>query len=188
MLSVSQELRPTFGSCQVFTNSALKHKRPSFDLDELLANSPPWPPVPVQSYRDDEKEVGSGEWVDKVMVNKEDGSQVENTLGCWSTNSGHLTDGFYQKYLQDGSKTFPEQTYNMFMGSNGFDHTNTDDVDELDAATSDSSEPDLLWQFNHAKLNGITNGIASKTNRSTSKPRKNPGIRYGQFSVLSLLA
>ncbi|KAI6694661.1 hypothetical protein NL676_022371 [Syzygium grande] len=171
------------GNIEVFTNSALKHKRPSFDLDELLANSPPWPPVPVQSYRDDEKEVGSGEWVDKVMVNKEDGSQVENTLGCWSTNSGHLTDGFYQKYLQDGSKTFPEQTYNMFMGSNGFDHTNTDDVDELDAATSDSSEPDLLWQFNHAKLNGITNGIASKTNRSTSKPRKNPDIRNLSSSV-----
>ncbi|XP_030543229.1 kinesin-like protein KIN-14I isoform X1 [Rhodamnia argentea] len=165
------------GNLEVFTNSALKHKKPSFDLDELLANSPPWPPVPVQSYRDEEKEVGSGEWVDKVMVNKEDGSQVENTLGCWSTNNGHLTDGFCQKYLQDSSKNFPEQTYSMFMGSNGFDHTNTDDVDELDAATSDSSEPDLLWQFNHAKLNGITNGIASKANRSTSKPRKNPDIR-----------
>ncbi|XP_030543231.1 kinesin-like protein KIN-14I isoform X3 [Rhodamnia argentea] len=164
------------GNLEVFTNSALKHKKPSFDLDELLANSPPWPPVPVQSYRDEEKEVGSGEWVDKVMVNKEDGSQVENTLGCWSTNNGHLTDGFCQKYLQDSSKNFPEQTYSMFMGSNGFDHTNTDDVDELDAATSDSSEPDLLWQFNHAKLNGITNGIASKANRSTSKPRKNPDI------------
>lgn len=164
------------GNIEVLPNSTLKHKRPSFDLDELLANSPPWPPVPVQSYRDDEKEVGSGEWVDKVMVNKEDGSQVENTLGCWSTNNGHLTDGFYQKYLQDGSKNFTEQTYNMFMGSNGFDHTNTDDGDELDAATSDSSEPDLLWQFNHAKLNGITNGIASKTNRSASKPRKNPDI------------
>ncbi|XP_030543232.1 kinesin-like protein KIN-14I isoform X4 [Rhodamnia argentea] len=171
------------GNLEVFTNSALKHKKPSFDLDELLANSPPWPPVPVQSYRDEEKEVGSGEWVDKVMVNKEDGSQVENTLGCWSTNNGHLTDGFCQKYLQDSSKNFPEQTYSMFMGSNGFDHTNTDDVDELDAATSDSSEPDLLWQFNHAKLNGITNGIASKANRSTSKPRKNPDIRNLSSSV-----
>ncbi|KAI3414375.1 uncharacterized protein J3R85_016373 [Psidium guajava] len=172
------------GNIEVFTNSALKHKRPSFDLDELLANSPPWPPVPVQSYRDEEKEVGSGEWVDKVMVNKEDGSQVENTLGCWSTNSGNLTDGFYQKYLQNGSKNFPEQTYSMFMSSNGFDHTNTDDVDELDAATSDSSEPDLLWQFNHAKLNGITNGIASKTNRSTSKPRKNPDISRNLSSTV----
>ncbi|KAK7396924.1 hypothetical protein VNO78_18087 [Psophocarpus tetragonolobus] len=157
-------------------NTTLRHKTQSFDFDEISANSPPWPPVnnsPGQNYGEDDKESGSGEWVDKVMVNKQDGNKTENLLGCWQASNGNLSEAFYQKYLKDSPKIYSEQSYNMFIGGNQFNIAGSDDMDELDAATSDSSEPDLLWQFNHSKLSSVTNGIGSKIMRSVSKTAKN---------------
>ncbi|KAJ6390441.1 hypothetical protein OIU77_024620 [Salix suchowensis] len=164
------------GNIEVHTKSAPRQKRQSFDLDEILANSPPWPPVisPGQNHVEDEKEMGSGEWVDKVMVNKQDAmNRVEKSLGCWGAENGNLPDAFYQKYLSDSSKIYPEQSYNMFVGNNQFNLANNDDVDDIDAATSDSSEPDLLWQFNQSKFTGTTNGIDSKTSKAISKAARN---------------
>ena len=39
----------------------LRQKTQSYDLDELLANSPQWPPVssPGQTYLEDDREMGS---------------------------------------------------------------------------------------------------------------------------------
>ncbi|XP_015577232.1 kinesin-like protein KIN-14I isoform X2 [Ricinus communis] len=168
------------GNIEVHTSSTLRPKRQSFDLDELLANSPPWPPVisPNKNYGDDEKEMGSGEWVDKVMVNKQDAvNRAEDPLGCWEADNGHLPDVFYQKYLSDSSRIYPEQSYNMFTGNNRFNMSNTDDIDDLDAGTSDSSEPDLLWQFNQSKLSGTAYGIESKTKKPNSKATKNSDLR-----------
>ncbi|XP_075642220.1 kinesin-like protein KIN-14I isoform X2 [Castanea sativa] len=118
------------GNIELRSNSASRQKTQSFDLDELLANSPPWPPVNShgQNYREDDREMGS------------------------------------------------DQSYNMFMGSNQFNVTSTDEMDDLDAATSDSSEPDLLWQFNHSKLTSMTNGISAKTRKPNSKPAKSPEL------------
>ncbi|GLT56221.1 hypothetical protein SLA2020_292810 [Shorea laevis] len=167
------------GNIEVCTNSTLRQKRQSFDLDELLANSPPWPPVisPDQKYRDDEKEIGSGEWVDKVMVNKQDVvNRVENPMACWEAENGSLQDVFYQKYLKDSSKTYQDQSYNMFMGGNRFNTTSADDTDDLDAATSDSSEPDLLWQFNQSNLTSLANGIESKIKKPSSRPARTPEL------------
>ncbi|XVE77567.1 hypothetical protein DITRI_Ditri13aG0073800 [Diplodiscus trichospermus] len=163
---------------EVCTNSTLRQKRQSFDLDDLLANSPPWPPVisPAQNFRDDEKEL-AGKWVDKVMVNKQDAiNTVGNPLGCWEAKNGNLSDVFHQKYLQDSSNIYPEQSYNLFMGGNRLNMAGADDIDYLDAATSDSSEPDLLWQFNPSKLSSITNGLESKTRKPSSKTARNPEL------------
>ena len=159
----------------------MRQKTQTFDLDEISANSPPWPPVNNslgQNYGEDDKESGSGEWVDKVMVNnKQDVNKTENLLGCWQTSNGNLSEAFYQKYLKDSPKMYSEQSYNMFIGGNQFNIVGSDDTDELDAATSDSSEPDLLWQFNHSKLSSMTNGIGSKPTRSISKSAKSPELR-----------
>ncbi|XP_039021281.1 kinesin-like protein KIN-14I [Hibiscus syriacus] len=157
MLGVKQ-LMGDVGNIKVGMNLTLRQEKQIFPLDEILANSPPWPPVtsPTQNFRDDEKESGSGEWVDKVMVNK----QEAIPLGCWEVENGNLPNAFFQKYLQDSSNIYPDQsTYNMFIGDNRFSMAANDDIDDLDAATSDTSEPDLLWQFNHSKLSSITNGI-----------------------------
>ncbi|ESW35145.1 hypothetical protein PHAVU_001G210500 [Phaseolus vulgaris] len=168
------------GNIELQSNSTVRQKTQSFDFDEISANSPPWPPVNNslgQNYAEDDKESGSGQWVDKVMVNnKQDVNKTENLLGCWQTSNGNLSEAFYQKYLKDSPKMYSEQSYNMFIGGNQFNIVGSDDTDELDAATSDSSEPDLLWQFNHSKLSSMTNGIGSKTTRSISKSAKSPEL------------
>lgn len=150
----------------------MRQKRQSFDLDELLGNSPPWPPVssPGQQEAEEDRDTGSGDWVDKVMVNKQEAARrVENPLGCWEAENGNMSDVFYQKYLSDSSKIYSEQSYNMFPAANQFDVATTDDLDELDAATSDSSEPDLLWQYSQSKLSNLANGIGSKTRKPNPK-------------------
>lgn len=160
--------------------SASRQKRQSFDLDELLKNSPPWPPVnsPGQNYGYDEKDLDSGDWVDKIMVNKQESLSKTGNRLCWdAADNGHTADSFYHKYFPDGSKLYSEQSYNMFSGSNQFEVTNADDLDELDAATSDSSEPDLLWQFNHSKLPTLSNGIGLKSKKVDAKPAKSPDLR-----------
>ncbi|XP_027349944.1 kinesin-like protein KIN-14I [Abrus precatorius] len=166
------------GNIALQSNTTLRHKTESFDFDEISTNSPPWPPVNSlgQNYGEDDKETGSGEWVDKVMVNRQDVNKTENLLGCWQASNGNLSETFYQKYLQDSSKMYSEQSYNVFMGSNHFNIAGSDDMDELDAATSDSSEPDLLWQFNHSKLTSVTNGIGSKAIKSITKAAKSPEL------------
>lgn len=165
---------------QLHSSTTLRQKTQSYDFDEMSTNSPPWPPVnnPRQLYGDDDRETGSGEWVDKVMVNKQDANKTENILGCWEADSGNLSDVFYQKYLQGSSKMFSERSYNMFMGGNNqFNVAGSDDMDDLDDTTTDSSEPDLLWQFNHSKLASIANGNGSKARRPVSKPTNSPILR-----------
>ncbi|XP_014496109.1 kinesin-like protein KIN-14I [Vigna radiata var. radiata] len=168
------------GNIELQSNTTVRHKTQSFDFDEISGNSPPWPPVNNslgQNYVEDDKESGSGEWVDKVMVNnKQDVNKTENLLGCWQTSNGNLSEAFYQKYLKDSPEMYSEQSYNMFIGGNQFNIAGSDDTDEPDAATSDSSEPDLLWQFNHSKLSSMTSGIGSKTTRSISKSAKSPEL------------
>ncbi|KAJ0808210.1 putative minus-end-directed kinesin ATPase [Helianthus annuus] len=170
--SVQVRRKPTgeIGNIEARKKYRPRQKTQSIDLDELLGNSPPWPPVssPGEMYGEDDRETGSGDWVDKVMVNKQDGAR--GTVGCWEPENTRMSDSFYQKYL-------PEQCYNMFAGGNGFDvATTTDDLDELDAATSDSSEPDLLWQFNHSKLSSLTNGAMSKVSNLNAKSTRSPDI------------
>ncbi|KAL2323678.1 hypothetical protein Fmac_028057 [Flemingia macrophylla] len=163
---------------ELHSNSALRQKTLSYDFDEISTNSPPWPPVnsPGQNYREDDKETGSGEWVDKVMVNKLDANKTENILGCWEADTGNLSEAFYQKYLQDSSKIYSERSYSMFMGGSQFNIAGSDGIDDLDDATTDSSEPDLLWQFSHSKLTSIANGNGSKPRKPVSKPTNSPGL------------
>ncbi|OIW13387.1 hypothetical protein TanjilG_16496 [Lupinus angustifolius] len=164
------------GNIELQSNTPFRRKTQGFDFDEISTNSQPWPPVTIrrQNYREDDKETSSGEWVDKVMVNKQDGNKTEHLSGCWEADNGNLPEAFYQKYLQDSSKMYSEQSYNMFIGGNKYNISGSDDMDEIDAAISDSSEPDLLWQFNHSKLTTMTNGIGSKTRKYASKIVKSP--------------
>lgn len=136
---------------------------------------------PRETYGDDDREMSSGEWVDKVMVNKQDPiNGLDNSLECWEAENG--TDVFYQKYLSNSSKLYPEKSYKLFPTGNTFDIATTDDLDELDAATSDSSEPDLLWQLNHhPKLNGLTSGVGLKPQKPIPKQAKSPELRYACY-------
>lgn len=174
-MSSEQCRKKTSADASSFNHTQLKQKRQSFDLDELLGNSPPFPPIPGQVYREDEKESGLGDWEDKVMLvnKKQDGGA---SLGCWEPDNANLSN--MSKYLKDSPKVLPEQTFSMFMGINGFNAPTADDADDdLDAATSDSSEHNSLWQFNHSKLNVMANGVGLKSTKSLPKPAKSPDLR-----------
>lgn len=147
----------------------MMQKKQSLDLDELLGNSPAWPPF-NQSNGDDDREPGAGEWVDKLMVNKQD--RVENPSVYWDPNNANISHIFNQKYLSD---SYTEKPCSLSPANNHFVNT-IDDLDELDARTSDSSE-DLLWQFNHSKLGGFSNGIGQKVEKPHPKQTKSPEIR-----------
>ncbi|KAL3531505.1 hypothetical protein ACH5RR_010827 [Cinchona calisaya] len=166
------------GNIEVCSNSALRRKKQSLDLDELLGNSPPWPPVSNTraNHGDDDKEMGSGEWVDKVMVNKQDPVKgFDSPIECWEENG---SDDFYQKYLSNSSSLYSDKAYKLMQASNQqLDIAAMDDLDELDAETSDSSEPDLLWQLNHSKLDGFTSGTGSKIQKQNPKQVKNGELR-----------
>lgn len=130
------------------------------DLDDLLGNSPSWPPFNNQHQNngdDDDREPGSGEWVDKLMVNKQDPTGIENPFVAWTPNN--------------------ENPCTIFPSNKQFDSNTTEDLDELDAGTSDSSEPDLLWQFNHSKLGSFSNGIGQNVKKTNTKQTKSPELR-----------
>ncbi|XP_020550484.1 kinesin-like protein KIN-14I isoform X2 [Sesamum indicum] len=169
------------GNIEVHRNSASRQKKQSLDLDELLGNSPTWPPVssPCQNNGDDDRElISSGEWVDKLMVNKQDPvCGAENPLATWEPNNSNISDAIYQKYLSDSTKYYSDKSFGLYPSNDQFDVNTTDDLDELDAGTSDSSEPDLLWQFNHSKLGGFSNGIAPKVQKPNIKQSKSPEFR-----------
>ncbi|VFQ59602.1 unnamed protein product [Cuscuta campestris] len=167
-LAVSNARRKLMGDvdCIEANKPRLREKGQHFDLDELLGNSPLWPPVSSPSeknYRDTnnnniKQHGGLGEWVDKVMVNKPETLQgTKSPSGGWESD-----DVFYQKYLTDSFRPLPRKTCNQF------DLTTADDLDELDAATSDSSEQDLVWRFNQSKFG---KGVGSTP--TTTPPRPN---------------
>ncbi|CDP17227.1 unnamed protein product [Coffea canephora] len=141
---------------EIMNNCASKPKRKSLDLQDLLMNSPPWPPVGSPGLKDDEKE---RDWVDKVMVIKQEGGRRDNTLGSWEEESRQLPDMFYHK----------QNSRNQMV---------TDDSDELEATTSDSSEQDFLWQPNVHKVTNVSNSTGSKLKKPSPKQVKSsPEIR-----------
>ncbi|KAD5316898.1 hypothetical protein E3N88_16844 [Mikania micrantha] len=161
--------RADAGNIEAGKNSTSRQKTQSFDLEELLAHSPPWPPVssPSETYLEDDRDTSSGDWVDKVMVNKQDAARC---LEAENSQNTTISDASYQKYVLDSSS---EQSYTSFKSRGGFELLTTDGADELDAATSDSSEPDLLCQFNNSKL--PTN--SSFNSNSNGRPTKSPDLR-----------
>ncbi|CAH2057659.1 unnamed protein product [Thlaspi arvense] len=166
----SEKHKAKTGEVEIHNNSITTKKAESCEVEEITVNSPPWPPVasPGQTYRDEDRSFGSSEWVDKVMVNnrQDEMRRVESLWGGGTTDSD-----FYRRDLSsDTSRIFSEHSYNIFMGNNN----STDDVD---AATSDSSEPDLLWQFNQSSKISTTSNIESKPKKPVSKPMKSPQFR-----------
>lgn len=171
------------GNIEVQNKSISKQKRQNSDLQEMLANSPPWPPVtsPGLNTKDDEKELVSGEWVDKVMVKKHDGlSREEHPLVNWEAENGDLPRMFFQRHHSDPSllsrNSLPQNKIRNNQDCDAQrDRCNDNDSDDLEAATSDSSEPDLLWQYSASKV--AKNGLASRAKKPQPKSAKSPETR-----------
>ncbi|KAL2514919.1 P-loop nucleoside triphosphate hydrolase superfamily protein with CH (Calponin-like proteiny) domain [Forsythia ovata] len=171
---------------EVRSNSSSLSRRQSLELQDMLINSPHWPPVGSPGLMDDEKEGVPNDWIDKIMLNKQNGISMDNHPGKCEDNR-QLPEMFFQKYVPDASKLFPEQPLNKVsidrrhslendMIRGRYETAATDDSDELDAATSDSSEHDYQWQHNVPRASSIPN-IRSKLRRPSPKQTKIPEIR-----------
>lgn len=159
---------------QVRKNSSLMPKRRSLDLQDILMNPPSWLPIgssPELSGKEDDKNSVYGDWVDKIMVNKlENASRDENSAA----------------HLEVDNRQLPHEMFGQ--SHNGRYEMATDDSDELEAATSDSSEPDVLSQLTLPKVTNIPNGVGSKTKKTNPRKAKSSESRYfsscSYFSVL----
>ncbi|KAB5556180.1 hypothetical protein DKX38_007089 [Salix brachista] len=170
------------GNAEVRNHYSSIPRRRSLDPQDLIIYSPPWSSAgsPALSGKEDDKESVSGDWVDKVMVNRLDAARRdENPAGQWEVDSRQLPGMFYQIHARDPSKIYPEQPYKSPPNTKDsqeydaqrskFEIASTDDSDELEAATSDSSEPDLLWQSNIPRMTSLPNPnvLGSKTKKTT---------------------
>nr|CAD1833253.1 unnamed protein product [Ananas comosus var. bracteatus] len=180
------------GNIEVRSNPPLRQKKPSFDLQELLATDPPpWPDTsPKVNFQiGNDKEMVLGEWVDKVMVNKHEQSvRDENPMEDWEREGAPLPDFFYQRYCSD-TRAYSDQLYHRNAARRKESHeievqrtrfyssVANDDSDELDIATSDSSEADMLWQFNFPNINSSGNEGGSMIKKPQKKTTKSPDIR-----------
>ncbi|KAF2288288.1 hypothetical protein GH714_005823 [Hevea brasiliensis] len=187
-----QSLDNAARNIEVRSNSSSTSERRSLDLNDLQMKSPSCPPFgsPAQNGKEDDKESACGDWEDKVMVNRHDNiGEEENLLGQWELDSRQLPEPFYQGYVRDPLKIYPEQPHNnrsptannkdnqeFDARSRRFDVMSTDS-DELEAGTSDCSEPDLLWQSNLPRVSSLPNGLGSKPKKTNSKALKRPEIK-----------
>ncbi|KAJ0014288.1 hypothetical protein Pint_19739 [Pistacia integerrima] len=162
-------------------NQYAKLRRKSLD-PQLLTSSQLWPLVgiPVLNGKDDEKEFASGDWVDKVMVNKHDLLvSGDNLLGQCEVDNRQLPESFYQSFSRDPKKIYPEQPVNRLTANKkdtedyvqrGRYEIATTDESDPEAAASDCSEPDLLWQCNIPRVVSTTpKGLGTKTKKTPTK-------------------
>ncbi|KAL3632745.1 hypothetical protein CASFOL_025729 [Castilleja foliolosa] len=143
------------------SNSTSTSRRHSLDPQDLIVNSPPW--------NGEEKGV-SGDWQDKIMLSK--------------SNGGQSHEIFYQKGM-----AHPERSPNKGSGSrrhsldNGLARTTqyeavaTDYSDDLEIATSDSSEADYQLQLNMRKCNSMPNVVGPKGRKPSPKLTKGSETR-----------
>ncbi|RWV98196.1 hypothetical protein GW17_00038972 [Ensete ventricosum] len=137
----------------------------------------------------DDKEIVSGDWVDKIMVNKLDTAVMDdNPMIDWEGDSGTLPDFFYQRCVSD-MRIYPDKqchksamrrkdSYELDMQRSHSYYVATDDSDDQDIATSDSSEADMLWQFSLQNVHITGNESGSRI--------KKPQPKFTQSSDISL--
>ncbi|WVZ56657.1 hypothetical protein U9M48_007151 [Paspalum notatum var. saurae] len=163
------------GNIEARANPTLRQKKPSFDLQDLLTSndSPSWPDsnLRVNFQMGDEREAIGGDWIDKVVVNN-------NNSVDWEGDSAALPDFFYQRYHSgvrekqyQRNNTRQKDDHEYEQQRPRFYSTNTDDSDDIDMATSDSSESDALWQLNVQSMNGSVSESGSKVKKPQTKLR-----------------
>ncbi|EER94990.2 hypothetical protein BDA96_01G424900 [Sorghum bicolor] len=170
------------GNIEARANPTLRQKKPSFDLQDLLTanDSPSWPDsnLRVNFQMGDEREAIGGDWIDKVVVNN------NNSVGDWEGDTAALPDFFYQRYHSgmrekqyQRNNTRQKDDHEYEQQRPRFYSTNTDDSDDIDMATSDSSESDALWQLNVQSMNNSISDSGSKVKKPQIKLRDGSDAR-----------
>lgn len=136
----------------------------------MLANPLFWQPLgsPLASSftNDDDRDLeASGDWVDKVMVNKDD--NMSTRPGKEVSNGQKLSEKFYQRYIPDPTKIYPEHNLNK-MTTNKKGNRDIDDDSDRESVTSDCSESDSV-SSSIPKITISPNMLASKLKKAQPK-------------------
>ncbi|CAH9141111.1 unnamed protein product [Cuscuta epithymum] len=144
--------------------------RQILDLDDLHMNSPPWQPSTRPGSNEYEKDAMTGEWVDKVIVNKKNSINRGYSLGrldeCYKQ---HSTEMLFEKFSPDDCvKVRPAQQNFVAVDDPDFDAN----------ISVCSSEHDFVFQMSTSNVSGgIKNGMTSKLRRPSPKRIKSPETR-----------
>ncbi|URD77787.1 CH [Musa troglodytarum] len=106
----------------------------------------------------------------------------EDPLRGWEGDNLQMPDSFYQGYVPDVVRVYRDH-HRSWANSIA-----TDDSDDLDFATSDSSEQDMLSQYNLPKSNSNAVNGGSKIKRPQSGPVKSSETRTQMASPSRKLA
>ncbi|MBA0873316.1 hypothetical protein Goshw_000764 [Gossypium schwendimanii] len=150
--------------------SSSTSRRDSLESRETLVNPSHWQPLgsPLSSSftnEDDRDSEASGDWVDKVMVNKHD--NMSTRPGKEVSNGQKLSDKFYQSYIPDPTKIYPEHSLNK-MTTNKKGNRDFDDDSDRESVTSDCSESDSV-SSSIPKIMSSPNMFASKQKKPQPK-------------------
>ena len=157
--------------------AASKLKRRSLDPEDIYRNLPAWPQHPHAGVNgnEDDKESVSGEWNGRNMssfesLTTDDSITVQLEAESKQSSSPLLSP----TYLLDPSSLNVEVT------------TTSVNDDELELATSESSESSMTWQSRLPKTPSISNVVKSKPKKSVnSKQAKNVETRSTIPSLMS---
>src|SRR4051812_34524615 len=106
----------------------------------MYRNSLPWPHVNHQAAngKEDDKESVSGEWVDKIRMNRTDSLTSDDSLvEQWEADNKEFSP-ISPRSFSENSKLCLEPAFDIATMT-------TEESDELEIATSDSSESDMNW-------------------------------------------
>ncbi|GAB2277387.1 hypothetical protein Dimus_012091 [Dionaea muscipula] len=161
-------------------NSMSKPRRRSLDPQDLLKDSSSW--SPANGQKDNEKGTVSGEWVDKVIV-KQDMLDRDGSCRNFEDDTRSLPEMYHQGFQPyDTLKQQPSNAYvphrrdsqDSDMLASRSEPSVGDDLDELELATSDSSELDFQLQASSIpRASSVPNGLGVKAKKSQQKLVKN---------------
>nr|KYP74375.1 Kinesin-4 [Cajanus cajan] len=144
-------------------------KRRSLDPSDIY-RKPRWPHHEGVSGNEDDKESVSGDCVNKSMKSNEQLTTDDSLEGqCETERKKSSSPMLSPKFLSEPSKICLEVV------------TTNNDSDELELATSESSESDRSWQSQTRvpKAMSLSNGLVSRTKKSTHpRQKKNQETRY----------
>ncbi|KAL5135922.1 Kinesin-like protein KIN-14G [Glycine soja] len=146
-------------------NAASKLKRRSLDLHDMRKNSSPWPPVRSHGKEEDKESI-SGDWVDKISINRNDSLTSDDSLvGQWEAESKQSSPMSSPTFLSEPSKICLDHSLHRKDNQELFDMATTYESDELEIATSDSAESDLHWPAHIPKPITVSSGLGIKARK-----------------------
>lgn len=165
-------------------NNSSKPRRRSLDPSDLLSNTAHWPPL--TAIKAEQKNLTAGDWMEKVMMKQKKVNRSRSVENFGEENR-KSTENCHPEYHQPDENSLKQPFDCLEVDKKDcqdndsqlsmFDLITPDSIDELEIATSDSSEQE--FQLHLPRVASLPNGMGSKIKRPTPlKTSKSPEKRY----------